>query len=687
MNCCMLRRRFCFLYAANASVESVSPCFDGGPLPQDRPGKGIDETACPEVLHMIDLSEVGAFPAAIAPSQFSVRFGIYLPGIHASDGFEVIARVIHSEDRFDPSIMPADFSLAWQSGHPLDLWTATVPLIPVAASNLGLPGMHLYRYELWWTPMGGTRQKVSPWITDPFAREAEIGNMAAFNLNAAPVSFTWTDSTYKTPELDDLVVYELQIEEYNDTFDGVADRLTYLKSLGVNCLELMPVNSMKLDFDWGYGPLYYFAPSLRYGGSDGLKRLVDAAHAQGIAVILDVVYEHVDTMFPYYCVYNDLLTNAPSANQPVNPMMDGWNKWGFGPKTDFTLAFTQNYFLTANQQWIDEYHIDGFRYDEVNDLYVPPMDAGYRTLVEQTYLYSLRVSRFQGATGGYSRIIQCAEALQQAQTVLAQTYTNSAWQDGLLNLAEDVAGGSAVTDSYAHQLDPDFMGYPATTAAVDAAGNAIQMPVAPFQYIESHDHSQLIVFVSTEGNAGDPTPEGDRSQFYKLQPHVIALYTLQGIPMLWQGQEFADNYNLPDTGLSRVHLERVTHWEYFYDSYGSPLVNLYRRLGALRRNVRALRSRASYYYYQQSLQGDQVVIYSRHAVADAGGDESWALVVLNFAGYDSAVTAPFPVAGTWREMIDDSFRTTPYEVTPANDEEPISVTVGSNYGQVWVKVS
>jgi 1,4-alpha-glucan branching enzyme len=640
-----------------------------------------------EVLHMIDLSEVGAFPAFNAPNQFSVRFGIYLPGIHASDGFEVIARVIHSDDRFDPSVMPENFSLTWQNGHPLGLWAAAVPLMPVAGSHLGLPGMHLYRFELWWTPEGGTRQKVSPWITDPFARAAEIGNMAAFNLDSAPDPFAWTDGAYKAPELDDLVVYELQVEEFNDTFDGVRDRLIYLKSLGVNCLELMPVSSMKLDFDWGYGPLYYFAPSMRFGGGEALKRLINAAHAQGMAVILDVVYEHVDTLFPYYCVYNDLLTNAPDAKQPANPMMDGWNIYGFGPKPDFTLAFTQDYFLTASRQWIDEYHVDGFRYDEVTDLYVPPMDAGYRALVQQTYLRSLAVPRFQGASGGYSRIIQCAEALNRATMVLAQTYTNSAWQNGLLCLAEGVAAGAAVTDDYAHQLDPSFMGYPATTAAVDAAGNAIQMPVAPFQYIESHDHSQLIVFAGTGGDAGDPIPEGDRSKYFKLQPHAIALYTLQGIPMLWQGQEFADNYDLPDGGLSRVHLQRVTHWEYFYDSYGSPLISLYRRLGALRRSVRALRSRASYYYYQQSLQANQVLIYSRHSVADANHAESWALVLLNFSDVGNSVVAPFPVAGTWREMVDDSFRITPYEATPATDGEMISLTVPSNYGQVWVKVA
>ena len=635
---------------------------------------------------MIQLNEVGAFPALATGNQFQVRFGLYLPGVRPSDGFDVVVRVIHTQDRFDPSVPAATFSLQWQSGSSLDLWTGTFALTAANGPNLGQPGMHLSRYELWWTPPGGVRQRVCPWIVDPFARETEIGRMSAFTLDAAAGTFAWPDATYKPPELDDLIVYELQVEEFNDDFDGVVDRFTYLKSLGVNCIELMPVTSMQLDFDWGYGPLHYFAPSHHFGGPDSFKRLVDTAHGEGMAVILDVVYEHVSTFFAYYNVYN-CIANTLGAPRIANPFIDGWNVYGFGPKPDFTAALPLDYFETVNRYWLEEYHIDGFRSDEVTDLYVPPMEAGYRTLVQQTYKHSLGLSRFQGPSGGYSRIIQCAEALGKAATVLRESYTNCAWQNGLLDLAESVAAGSAASDAYAHQLDPSFMGYPNSSTAEDALGNPVDMPVAPFQYIESHDHSQLIVFAGTGGDRNDVLPEGDRSRFFKLQPHAIALYTLQGIPMLWQGQEFADNYGLPDGGLSRVHLDRVTHWEYFYDQYGLPLVSLYRRLATLRRTVAALRGRSSFYYWQQSLQGTQAIVYHRYAPADGAKPESWALVTLNFGDSDAQVNASFPAPGTWREMLDNQFRQSPLEISAAQSGELMPVIVPSNYGQVWVKVS
>ena len=110
-------------------------------------------------------------------------------------------------------------------------------------------------------------------------------------------------------------------------------------------------------------------------------------------------------------------------------------------------------------------------------------------------------------------------------------------------------------------MDATFSGYPLTKTVVDDKGNPVDMPVAPFQYLESHDHSQLIVFTGTD--SGDPLSSGNRNNFYRLQPFAIALYTAQGIPMLWEGQEFADDYPLPPGGDARIGLRRDMHWEYF----------------------------------------------------------------------------------------------------------------------------
>ncbi|HEU4414884.1 MAG TPA: alpha-amylase family glycosyl hydrolase [Candidatus Angelobacter sp.] len=622
---------------------------------------------------MINLAEVGAFPVAAA-GGFQVRFGLYLPGIRGQDGFEVVVKLIHRDDRFTPQIQTQNTGLTWQQGHPLDLWTATAAINPVAGTNFGREGTYLYRYQLLWHG-----QVITLWFCDPFARMTDIGRLSAVTVSRAVDPFQWTDAAYQTPELDDLVVYELQVEEFNDTFDGVIERLPYLQSLGVNCLELMPAMSAKLDFDWGYGPLHYFSPSARFGGPDGLKRLVNACHAVGIAVILDVVYQHVDPIFPYHLVYDDLsrVSRAPAV---PSPMING--SGDFGPTNDFSLPFTQDYFLAANRFWLDEYHVDGFRYDEVTDLYKGPTDTGYAKLAYETYRGSLNTPRFQRQPQSYSRIIQCAEALSRARDVLTNTFTSCAWQDDLLNQARDIVGGASVKDSFAHQLDPGFVGYPQTKTVVNAAGNPVDMPVAPFQYLSSHDHSHLII---SAGLTGDGLlPFGDRSKFYLLQPLAIALYTLEGIPMLWQGEEFAENWELPDKGSARINLRRDTHWEYFYDEYGFALVRLYRRLGQLRRNQRALRSRESFYYFQQSLQGNQVLAYHRRAAPTAAGAEDFAMVALNFGDAAADIQLPFPRRGVWREMLDDDVRSTPFAINISAQGAAQRITVPSHYG--WVLI-
>lgn len=482
-------------------------------------------------------------------------------------------------------------------------------------------------------------------------------------------------------ELQDLIVYELQVEEFNDTFDGAIDRLDYLVSLGVNCLELMPVTSPKVDFDWGYGPLYHFAPSARFGGTDGLKRLVDAAHSRAIAVILDVVYEHFDPAFAYAQVYDDIAGSAATP-KPASPMVNGENIYNFGPAADFTQDFTKDFFTAATAMWMDDYHVDGFRYDEVSDLYVGARAAGYQELVNRVYSHALTVPRFGGGLNSYARVIQCAEALDKSKQVMTETYTNSAWTNDLLYKAEDMIQNNYVDDTLPHILDPSFSGYPLTQTVVDTAGNPVTMPLAPFQYLESHDHSQLIVFAGTDSDGG-PLPEGNRDLYYKLQPYAIALYTCQGIPMLWQGQELADNYDLPDNGMARVHLRRDMHWEFFYDQQGQPLIRLYRRLAQLRRSSWALRSTESYYYDQQSHQGTQIVAYHRHAAAAGALPDDWAMVLVNFGDSEGTITVPFPKAGAWQEMIDADVRT--LAVTVANDGDAQTIQVPSNYGMVFVR--
>ena len=622
---------------------------------------------------MINLNEVGAFATGITNAGVEVTFGVYLPGIESVAGYEVLVHVMHKDDRFVLDSKTLDFPLAQIAGSPNNLWQASVTIPVVPGTHLGQAGNYIYHYQLLQTPPGSTtKQVVTNWFTDPFAQATYVGQLSAFVTPGFTPAFVWTDDTWKTPELEELVVYEMHIEEFNNTFDGVIERLPYLKTLGVTCLELMPVTSLKLDFDWGYGPLYYFAPNERWGDALGLKGLVNACHNLGIAVILDVVYQHVDPSFPYAMVYQN--AGLPS------PMINGYGQ--FGPEIDFSQAFARDYVKSVNFHWLYEYHVDGFRYDEVTDLYDGPTGIKYAEIAYETYNESLKIARFTPsggtATGEFSRIIQCPEELNLPQEILTTTYSNSTWQDALLHKVEDIATNHYVDDAFVHLLDTRYSGYPDTKTVHDIANNPVDMPVAPFQYLELHDHSQLIAFFGTL--PGD-LPFGDRSKSYKLQPFAIALLTCAGTPMLWQGQEFADNYVLPNTGNGRINFRRDVHWEYYFDEFGAPLARLYQILGNLRHTYSALRSREFSYYNAQSRTQDGIVAYMRQSTPA----EQIAIVVLNFSDTQQSISLPFPEPGAYREMIDNDVRQTPYDIVVSSANQNVTINVPSNYGYVFVK--
>jgi 1,4-alpha-glucan branching enzyme len=175
--------------------------------------------------------------------------------------------------------------------------------------------------------------------------------------------------------------------------------------------------------------------------------------------------------------------------------------------------------------------------------------------------------------------------------------------------------------------------------------------------------------------------KGYRVQVRVTQPYVIALYTCKGIPMLWHGQEFAENWSIPSWGIGRVLFSRPLHWEYFYVPMGKALVRLYRIMGTLRTQYRALRSRGAFFYYNDPFhQRDGIIAYRRTAAAEGAAPAEDVIVILNFSDQDVEVWIPWPTAGSWHELIDAS-ETASISVPQANERQPVQVA--SNYGAVY----
>lgn len=163
-----------------------------------------------------------------------------------------------------------------------------------------------------------------------------------------------------------------------------------------------------------------------------------------------------------------------------------------------------------------------------------------------------------------------------------------------------------------------------------------------------------------------------------MQPFAITLMTCEGVPMIWQGQEFGEIYGKHDHGGSRVLAARPLHWNYFYEESGRTLANLYRKLGKLRKEHAALTSRYSFYFYLESDPDHGLVAFLRKSSEESVTDQI--LVIANFSNVDREIVLPLD-KGSWKEVL-----------TPSHSEEftldqqgSISISAPSNYGKIFAQ--
>ncbi|WAK00695.1 alpha-amylase family glycosyl hydrolase [Methylobacter sp. YRD-M1] len=612
-------------------------------------------------MKSLPLAKLG--PHESAPGV--VEFGVLLPWVSASDGNRLFVKLIHERDQFIQKIQP----LAFELQHDVDLeygdlWSVKIDFNTShdvqPGSHFGSPGRHVYRYELHNPNVG-----ILDWIVDPFAREYAVGKLSAFTLGYSPYTWSPAEINWKTPALHDLILYELNLAEFGTDLQGAIDRLDYLADLGINALSVMPVSNVALEVDWGYLPLGYFGIDERFGRRDDFQRFVDAAHQRGLAVIVDAVYGHTAEDFPYNDLYRRLQYHE-------NPFMGSFAKDYFGAGTDFKRSLTRDFFFSVNKHWLETYHIDGFRYDCVPNYWDGALGDGYASLVFHTYEYVrgalAQLSRFDAQEG--SRLIQIAEQLEAPEQILEQSYSNATWQNASFEAAGACARGAAgVIEDLGLRLGA--VGY-----IEQAAQNGEVMAKAPLQYIENHDHSRFLCEFGLQQRDWNPLfAEGERAHWFKLQPYLIALLAAKGIPMLWQGQEFGENYFLPEDGLGRVLLLRPLRWDYFYDQAGKSLIGLTRKLVNLRKSCEEFRRGNHYFHndYERYLSRG-LLLFERKSAAAAS------LVAVNFTQTDQSVLFKFERAGSYNEQLhsQDNF------VAGSGQEQWL--TIPANYGRIWRSV-
>ncbi len=477
-----------------------------------------------------------------------------------------------------------------------------------------------------------------------------------------PAAFNWTGDAAVRPALEDLVVYELHIGDFYDPrssqskpgrFIDATNKLGYLQSLGVSAVEVMPIMEFPGLSDWGYDPADPFAAdNYAYGGPDGFKTFVLACHERGLAVLLDVVHNH------YGPTDLDLWD------------FDGWSSGSigggiyfyqteylcctsYGSRPDYSTPQVRNYIQDNFTMWINECHVDGFRWDTPGLM----MNAS-----------------------GYGYI---ADAGTLITTINGMIHTNA----GIISIAEDVEGygfdstwdGSfyqwltpQLADSLDSERDMADIAYPVTT---DTRFNN-QAGFNRVVYLESHDvvgdlNGTNAVRLVTAIDSG--APGGYRARKLSTLGAVLT-FTAPGVPMIFEGQEMLENQQF-DSGRP-VDWTKTNTYSY--------IVRLYHDLISVRRDAQG---------YTPGLEGGQCQIYQEDNSNKLLAWRRWSsantnqdvFVIANCSSnIQSNYSLPFPEAGVWHVQFNsdstnygpDYGNTGPATVTAQGSPVTGSITIG-----------
>jgi len=599
-----------------------------------------------------------------------VQFAVFLPGVDPAQGYAVSVKIIHETDQYlqaaQTALVPQTHSVDATYG---DYWSGQIDLNtappPAGSSSFGQAGRYVYRYLI----HSPTRGDID-FIIDPFSREVGVGRLSAITVGSTPYTFSANETKWKTPPLKNAIIYELMISEFRDDLGRTIRQLPYLADLGINCIEVMPVSNVLSTIDWGYDPIGYFCVAERFGMPADFQSFVDLCHQNGIAVVIDSVYGHTGGDFAYTQLYNALQNDLP------NPFNGG--SGDYGTLNDFSKRLTQDYFYSVNQFWLDTFHVDGFRFDDVPEYWDGPLGSGYANLVYSTYQ---RVKSKAGTTDHYQRffdasgninLIQIAEYLPNPADILFGSYSTGTWQDGTLGAAESCAAGApGAIQQLGLQLG--LNGYPTSVTV-----NADTLPKTALQYIENHDHQRFICNFGTVPVDNDPNDvlleQGDRDgKWPKVQPYLIALLTAKGTPLLSEGQEFCENYWIPASGYGRVMLYRPVRWNYFYDNDGQPIIRLIRKLTKIRSGGGQFTDGQHYFYNDYAnFNSKGLLAFSRQL------GSTFSLIVVNFTDQQQMTTFAFPNGGDYVEQIEGAQNLVNVVAGAAQ-----ALTISSNYGCIW----
>jgi maltooligosyltrehalose trehalohydrolase len=477
----------------------------------------------------------------------------------------------------------------------------------------------------------------------------------------------WTDAGWTGIPLEEMILYELHVGTFTSegTFEAIIPRLQELHEFGVNAIELMPIGQFPGNRNWGYDGVFPFAPQHSYGGSEGLKKLVNAAHQQGIAIILDVIYNHFGPEGNYFSDYGSYLT--------------AHYKTAWGNAINFDGAYSygvRNYFIENALYWFENYHIDALRLDASDHIYDIGVTHFLQELAEKVDALSQKLGRKLYLTaendlsdtkiirpiesGGYSIDAQWNDAFHHCLHTLLTGEKTGYYVD--YGTCEQMAKAFKEGFVYSGQYSPFRKKFHGSNSSA----------------IPGH---QFVVFTQNHDQVGNRMLGERLSHIVSFEALKLAagvLLLAPNVPLIFMGEEYAEDapflyfvsHTDPDLivaveegrkkDFAEFHLEGEfidpfspdtfkkcqLNWGKRKEGKHKVMLELYQHLIRLRRTIPALKQLDKQNLETSVVENDKLLFLRR------GSQESQIFCIMNFNDRD--VTFQASPDGIWHKILDSS---------------------------------
>lgn len=502
----------------------------------------------------------------------------------------------------------------------------------------------------------------------PYPTGKTTGIASIFTTNPTP--YNWQTTNFTPPPKENLIIYELHVRDFvaDSYIQTVRDSLSYLKQLGINAVELMPINEFEGNDSWGYNPSFYFATDKAYGTSNDYKEFIDEAHSLGMAVIIDMVLNHSFGQSPLVQMYSNSdgsTLGTPTADNPWYNTTCPHPPYCWGYDFNHESTETQKFVDSVLTYWLTEYKVDGFRFD---------FTKGFTNTLTGNEGSDYNESRI----AILKRIADKVWSVNPNAYIILEHFCANTEEKVLAEYRSNEGKGMLIWGKMNYNYNEATMGWLSNSdfswIASKQRGWSVPHVVG---YMESHDEERLMYKNLQYGNTTN-TEHNVKNlpiALMRMQTAANLFIPFPGPKMIWQFGELGYDYSIEYNG--RVGRKPI-RWDYYQDDNRRELFNTFANLNRLKQQFEVFKTDN----YDYNLSGAIKWLKLNSSTMDV-------VIAGNFDVNQKSTTITFNNTGWWYEYFSgDSIKltSTSYQLTLNPGEYRMFTSKKINRNDIYVGI-